>query len=120
MAKGCVLVVDDDAGILDMLTEALAYEGYVVLTAVGGGALTLAHDEHPDVILLDLMMPDMDGVEVSKRLHADPATAGIPIVVMSAHTKMDTLVVQMAAQDRLRKPFDFDVPGKITPCQVLR
>lgn len=79
-----VLVVDDDASITEVIRAAMEDEGYRVLTAVDGGALPLAHTQRPDVILLDLHMPAMDGAEVSRRLRADPATAHIPIIVMSA------------------------------------
>jgi CheY-like chemotaxis protein len=108
MAKGRVLVVDDDPAILAFMDDALTDEGYEVLTATDGAAVQLAHDQHPDVILLDIMMPDMDGIEVSKRLRADPQTATIPIVVMSAQDRLHALAAQMPVQDRLPKPFDFE------------
>jgi CheY-like chemotaxis protein len=107
MTKGTVLVVDDDPEIVEVLAEALADDGYAVLAAVDGAALRVAHEAQPDVILLDIMMPNMDGIEVSTRLHADPQTAHIPIIAMSAYQQMDTLEEQMGAQGRLRKPFEF-------------
>ena len=107
MAKGTVLVVDDDLDIVEVLAEALADDDYAVLAAVGGAALQIAHQAQPDVILLDIMMPDMDGIEVSRCLHADPVTAHIPIIAMSAYRQMDSLEEQMGAQGRLRKPFEF-------------
>jgi CheY-like chemotaxis protein len=82
--KGRVLVVDDDPSIIDFLETALEDEGYLVLASVGADSLLVAHDVHPDVILLDINMPGMDGVEVSQRLREDPVTADIPIIVMSA------------------------------------
>src|SRR5690348_17554431 len=85
MATGTVLVVDDDPSIIALIETALADEGYQVMAAVGAGALTVAHDRQPDLILLDIMMPGMDGVEVSQRLRTDETTASIPIVAMSAH-----------------------------------
>ena len=87
MTRGTVLVVDDDPDIVAILDEALSDEGYAVLTARVPALSGVAHDVHPDVILLDILMPEMDGVEISRRLHADPTTADIPIVVMSAHAK---------------------------------
>jgi CheY-like chemotaxis protein len=101
-----VLIVDDDPTILAVLRAALEDDGYRVLTAVNGGALPLARQAQPDVVLLDIMMPGMDGVEVSTRLRADPATARIPIVAMSATTNLRTLAGQMPIDDRLPKPFD--------------
>ena len=105
-ATRTVLVVDDDPSITEFVEMALEDEGYEVLAAVGGAALQIAHDRHPDVILLDIMMPEMDGVEVSQHLHTDPVTADIPIVVMSAHERLQTLAGRMSADDELPKPFE--------------
>ncbi len=104
--KGTVLVVDDDPSIIDFLETALEEEGYLVLASVGAASLLVAHDVHPDVILLDVNMPDMDGVEVSQRLRADPTTADIPIVVMSAREHLRTTGPLMSVDDRLPKPFE--------------
>jgi CheY-like chemotaxis protein len=103
-----VLVVDDDAGISAVIQVALEDEGYQVYTAVNGEAVHVAHAVQPDLILLDLMMPGMDGVEVSRRLRADPSTAPIPIVAMSAHGRLQATAGVMAANDRLPKPFTLD------------
>lgn len=104
--KGTVLVVDDDPHIVAFLTAALEEGGYQVLSAVDGAALQLAHDRPPDLILLDIMMPIMDGVEVSRRLRADPVTARIPIIVMSARHRLAVLGPRMSVNDQLPKPFD--------------
>ena len=108
MAKALVLVVDDDASIIAVIRDALEDEGYQVVSAVNGQALPIARDAQPGAILLDIMMPGMDGVEVSKRLRADPLTAHIPIVVMSAHSNLAARADQMPVDDRLPKPFDID------------
>lgn len=108
MAKATVMVVDDDPAIVAVLREALEDEGYEVLSAVNGGAIPLARQRQPRVILLDIMMPGMDGVEVSKRLRADPTTAAIPIVAMSANNTLIATASQMSMDDRLPKPFDID------------
>jgi CheY-like chemotaxis protein len=105
-ARGPVLVVDDDEATVEFLAVALEQAGYGVLSAVGGGALRLATERHPAVILLDLMMPGMDGVEVGRRLRADPATADIPIVAMSAVERLHARGRSMPMDDRLAKPFD--------------
>lgn len=105
MGKGTVLVVDDDTSIVDVIVMALEDEGYQVLRAVNGEALQIARDLHPDLILLDIMMPVMDGVEVSQRLRADAATADIPIIAMSAHSRLQATSGVMQADDRLPKPF---------------
>ena len=108
MSDARVLVVDDDSTIVCFLREALEDEGYEVVTAVDGEALPLAHDLHPSVILLDLMMSGMDGLEVSLRLRADPVTALIPIIAMSAQDNLEAAVARMPVNDRLPKPFELD------------
>jgi CheY-like chemotaxis protein len=81
-----VLVVDDDLAILESLRDLLEDTGYAVSTAASGeDALTRLHDaDPPEVILIDLMMPGMDGWELTARVRADPALRDIPIVIMSA------------------------------------
>jgi CheY-like chemotaxis protein len=108
MSKGTVLVVDDDPSIVEFLTEALEDEEYRVVTSVDGDSIRVAHDVHPDVILLDIMMPGMDGVEVSRRLRQNPATSRIPIVVMSARDRLRETTRAMDVDGRLPKPFDLD------------
>ena len=103
-----VLVVEDDESITGVIRPALEDEGYRVLTAVGGGALPLAHAQQPDVILLDLHMPLMDGAEVCRRLRADPATAHIPIIVMSASRHLTAITAHLPIDDHMAKPFDLD------------
>ncbi|HTD78291.1 MAG TPA: response regulator, partial [Chloroflexota bacterium] len=81
-------------------------QGYTVLCAVDGAALGVARERQPDVILLDILMPGMDGVEVSQRLRADPATARIPIIAMSAQERLHATSSLMPVNDRLPKPFE--------------
>jgi CheY-like chemotaxis protein len=100
-----VLVVDDDPEITDVIRAALEDAGYRVLTALGGAALQLAHERVPSLILLDVMMPEMDGVEMSQRLRADPSTARIPIIAMSAQGRLQVASAVMPVNDRLPKPF---------------
>ena len=101
-----VLVVDDDAAIVDLLETALEDEGYQVFATVGAAAVPLACDLQPAVILLDINMPGMDGIEVSRRLRADPATEHIPIIVMSAQDRLRATGPLMPVNDRLPKPFE--------------
>ncbi len=105
MEQGTILVVDDDQAILDFITEALQEDGYQVVTAVGAGALPVAADRQPNCILLDLQMPGMDGEEVSRRLRGQVATAGIPIIVMSAKDRLSATTSRMQINDHLSKPF---------------
>ncbi len=104
--KGTVLVVDDDPDIIDFLEAALEDAGYLVLASVGAESLGVAHELHPDVILLDINMPGMNGVEVSQRLRDNPVTADIPIVVMSAQDRLSATGPLMPVNDRLPKPFE--------------
>jgi CheY-like chemotaxis protein len=104
-----VLVVDDEALIISLLTLALEGEGYQVEVAVNGqDALDKVKRQAPDAILLDVMMPVLDGWQFIKQLRADPATRQIPVIVLSAaydaakHPALGSLVF-------LPKPFDVDM-----------
>lgn len=105
MAKGTILVVDDDPFIVELVETALQEVGYEVCSAVNEAAVQLARDVHPNAILLDIMMPGLDGVEISRRLRADETTADIPIIAMSAHSRLQTAASAMQADDQLEKPF---------------
>jgi CheY-like chemotaxis protein len=99
-----VLVVDDDPAVAGFIEEALTREGYRVATTVGAQTLRLAVTLHPDVILLDILMPGMDGIEVSQGLRANPATAEIPIVAISGDAvRINSLLLPV--NDQLSKPF---------------
>lgn len=114
MAQATVLVVDDDRAIVDFLTVALETAGYGVLSAVGAQAISMARDHAPDLILLDINMPGMNGIDVSRRLRADPQTAGIPIIVISAQSNLSAATATMPADDQLSKPFVLDhLYGKV-------
>ena len=102
-----VLVVDDDAAIVGLLREMLEDHGYRVLSAAGGEALRLARETHPAVILLDLLMPGMDGFMVARCLRRDPATAHIPIIAMSAARRLWAAAPRLPADALLAKPFHF-------------
>jgi CheY-like chemotaxis protein len=111
-----ILVVDDEPLVMDMVASALVQASYHVLTAVDGAAVDIARQQHPDLILLDLMMPQMGGVEVSQRLRCDPQTAHNPIIAMSAyHRHLRQASDQLAADDHLCTPFDLDdLYGKVS------
>jgi two-component system alkaline phosphatase synthesis response regulator PhoP len=112
-----ILVVDDEEDILHFLELVLGEKGYEVMTAVGGQeALTRAHIEKPDLILLDIMMPQMDGWEVLKLLRIDEETATIPVAMLSARTEARDRVqgLQEGAVDYICKPFSLqELLGKI-------
>ena len=107
MFRGRILVVDDDPAIAAVVEETLSEESYEVVPTGAADALRLARELRPDVILTDYAMPDMDGAELSRRLRADRATAGIPIILMSAHPPAAR--PRMPVDAELRKPFDLEV-----------
>ena len=104
MLSGRILVVEDDPDVATVVEEIRTAEGYEVVHTGAAGALRLAREVRPDLILLDYAMPDMDGAEISRRLRADPTTAGIPIILMSAHPPEARPRLPVDAE--LRKPFD--------------
>lgn len=102
-----VLIVDDVPDNLAVLHDALDESGYTVLVATHGeGALSRAAQARPDIVLLDAVMPGMDGFEVARRLKADPRTAGIPIVFMTGLTDTEHVVAAFGAGgvDYVTKP----------------
>lgn len=102
-----VLVVDDVPENIALLNDALDEAGYTVLVATNGeAALSLAARAHPDIVLLDAVMPGLDGFEVARRLKADPETAPIPIVFMTGLTETEHLVAAFGAggTDYVTKP----------------
>jgi DNA-binding response OmpR family regulator len=112
-----ILVVDDEDDILNFLELVLGEKGFDVITASGGQeALTRAQLEHPDLVLLDIMMPQMDGWEVLKLLRVDEETAEIPVAMLSARTEARDRVqgLQEGAIDYICKPFSLqELLGKI-------
>lgn len=108
MAGRSVLIVEDDSDIADLLQLLLGGEGYAVYWAVNGAALPLALAVQPTVILLDIQMPGMDGIEVARRLRADPGTRHTPIVLMSAANRLRERAHEAPVDALLPKPFDLE------------
>ncbi|HPA17977.1 MAG TPA: response regulator transcription factor [Verrucomicrobiae bacterium] len=103
-----ILVVEDEQDVRDLLVLTLRNAGYQTLTAeTGTGALRKAASEHPDLILLDLMLPEMSGTEICRRLRADPATANTPVIIVSAKSEeVDKILgLELGADDYVTKPF---------------
>src|SRR3982751_2479803 len=104
-----VLLVDDDRAIRDSLARALDLEGYEVLTATdGAAALEVVREEHPDVIVLDVMMPSVDGLTACRVLRFEKDRT--PILMLTARTETTDRVAGLdaGADDYLSKPFDLD------------
>jgi CheY-like chemotaxis protein/MinD-like ATPase involved in chromosome partitioning or flagellar assembly len=102
-----ILIVDDDIDSLKLIGLMLQRHGYEVVAAnAGNQALMKASSEHPSLIILDVMMPDMDGYEVCRRLRANPDTKAIPIIMFTAKTLVDDKVAgfEAGADDYLTKP----------------
>ena len=107
--RGVILVVDDNEDNRDMLTRRLKRQGYEVLTAAGGrAALGTLAGTPVDLVLLDVMMPDLDGYAVLQHLKADASLRDIPVLMISALDELDSVVrcIQLGAEDYLGKPFD--------------
>jgi adenylate cyclase len=107
--RAVLLVVDDSPDNRDMLARRLRRQGYEVLTADGGrSALTTLASAPVDLVLLDVMMPDLDGYAVLEQLKADPARRDIPVLMISALDDLDSVVrcIQLGAEDYLGKPFE--------------
>ena len=108
-APGRVLVVDDIAANRDVLTRRLERQGYTTATAENGReALERLRADNFDLVLLDIMMPEMDGYEVLQRLKADEALRHIPVIMISALSELESVVrcIELGAEDYLPKPFN--------------
>lgn len=108
MAREKILVIEDDADIQELLKFNLAKEGYSVLVATSGeDGLRLATHNLPDLIVLDLMLPKLDGLEICKRVRAHSRASAIPIIMLTAKSEESDVVtgLEVGADDYLAKPF---------------
>jgi two-component system alkaline phosphatase synthesis response regulator PhoP len=108
MKKGKVLVVDDEVNITQILEFSIGAEGFEVITAQNGEeAIEKARREQPDLIILDIMMPKIDGYEACRILKANPLTKNIPVVLLTAKGRdIDKrLGMEVGATDYIVKPF---------------
>ena len=104
---GKILVIDDDPGVTRFLKNALEPEGYVVLAAINGlQGLAIARQIEPDVVILDVMLPGIDGYEVCQRLKADSITRFIPVMMLSVKDKRADREIgeRVGANEYLPKP----------------
>lgn len=105
-----VLVVDDEDNIIELIRLGLRYEGFEVEVASNGEqGLMLAQRINPDLIILDVMMPGINGLEVCRRLRSNPTTTDIPVLMLTAKDDVNDRILglQTGADDYLTKPFDF-------------
>jgi two-component system alkaline phosphatase synthesis response regulator PhoP len=108
MTKGTILVIDDQKELADLVRRSLEQDGFdVILAPDGTSGLKIATAHRPDLVVLDLSMPDIDGLEVCQRLKRDPRQARIPILVLSARASADDRILglELGADDYLVKPF---------------
>ena len=104
-----ILIVDDTAANLQILTSIVTSEGYNILLAqTGEEAIRIANEYHPDIILLDVMMPQMDGFAVCRELKANPATRPIPVIFVTARTDVEAVEkgFDVGGDDYVNKPFN--------------
>ena len=107
-ARGIVLVADDDEDIRALVAYRLASGGFEILSARNGEeALQLAAERRPDLAILDVMMPLVDGLEVTRRFRADPRTERVPVILLTASVQEADVArgFEAGADDYLRKPF---------------
>jgi phosphate regulon transcriptional regulator PhoB len=103
-----ILVVEDEKDLREVLTYNLGREGYKVLSAENGSeGLKRARKDVPDLLLLDLMLPDLDGIEICRRLKKDPVTSSLPIIMVTAKGEESDVVLGLGvgADDYVTKPF---------------
>jgi two-component system, OmpR family, alkaline phosphatase synthesis response regulator PhoP len=108
MSKGKILVVDDEIYIVHILDFSLGMEGYEVVTALDGEqALERVASEKPDLIVLDIMMPKLDGYEVCRAVKSNPATRNVPVILLSAKGRNvdQKMGFDVGADDYITKPF---------------
>lgn len=114
MSKNTILVIEDEIDILDVVVYNLENEGYRVLKCLDGEVgLLLAREKNPHLILLDLMLPGLDGLEVCRRLKQDPLTRDTPIIMVTAKSSETDIVsgLRLGADDYITKPFK---PAELT------
>jgi two-component system phosphate regulon response regulator PhoB len=108
MNKGTILVIDDEKDLIDLVRYNLEKEGFDVIAASDGqSGLEVASRHAPDLVVLDLMMPGIDGLQICQRLRADPRTARMPVIMLTAKaTEADRIVgLELGADDYITKPF---------------
>jgi DNA-binding response OmpR family regulator len=117
--KGKILVVDDDPVVRMTTRDFLSSKGYAVTVAAGGReALSMVETVSPDVVLLDVAMPDMDGMETLRRLVAAWPTLPVIMITANADIEITSKVLQIGAADYVPKPFDLDYLDQAVSIQL--
>ncbi len=109
MAQGKILLVDDEQDAVKMLKDLLENEGYECITAyTGKRAIERVNEEKPDLVILDIMMPDMDGLSVCKDIKNNPKTKGTKVIMLTSKDNGDTLQesIEQKADWFVAKPYD--------------
>jgi len=107
-ANPTVLIIDDEKDLIEMVRYSLEKHGFDVIGALDGeSGLDIAKNQAPDIVLLDLMLPGVDGLEVCKRLRNDPKTARLPVLMLTAKAEETDRIVglELGADDYITKPF---------------
>ena len=108
MKKGTILVIDDEKDLIELVRYNLEKEGFDVIAATDGqSGLDVVRKHRPDLVVLDLMMPGLDGIQVCQQLRADPRAGRIPVIMLTAKaTEADRIVgLELGADDYITKPF---------------
>src|SRR5437763_1274866 len=108
MSKSTILVIDDEPDLVELVRYNLARDGFEVVCACDGRAgMESARHHKPDLVVLDVMMPNIDGLDVCRQLRADPRTSGMPIILLTAKAgEADRIVgLELGADDYVTKPF---------------
>ena len=108
MAKGRILIIDDEEDLIELARYNLEQEGFQVQGALDGeSGLNIAVKEQPDLVLIDLMLPGIDGLEVCRSLRANSSTASIPVIMLTAKSAESDRIVglELGADDYVTKPF---------------
>ncbi|MCL4370272.1 MAG: response regulator [Chloroflexi bacterium] len=108
MIRSRILVVDDEPGIVDIAKANLEGHGFIVVEAYDGeDALRKVKEEKPDLVVLDILMPEMDGWDVLERIEADPELSGIPVIMLTARVSDEDVLrgLERGAVEYMTKPF---------------
>ena len=106
MRKKKIYVADDDSDILEVLKQILEINDYEVETSINGLSLMDENHPNPDLILLDILMPDTDGRDICRAIKTSVTTNSTPVIMMSAFSDLSTIIFDTKADDFITKPFE--------------